>query len=48
MKTRTAYEDTPMEEQEEWQSYIADRKGKPKKYPFWYRGRVYEISEEVK
>ena len=43
MKTRTAHEDTPMEEQEEWHSYIADRKGNPKKYPFWYRGRVYEV-----
>lgn len=48
MKTRTAHEDTPMEEQEEWHSYIADKKGNPKKYPFWYRGRVYEITEEVK
>lgn len=43
MKTITAHEDTPMEEQEEWHSYIADRKGNPKKYPFWYRGRVYEV-----
>ena len=48
MKTRNAHEDTPMEEQEEWHSYIADKKGNPKKYPFWYRGRVYEIIEEMK
>ena len=39
------YEDTPMEEQEEWHSYIADKNGHPKRYPFWYRGRVYEIKE---
>lgn len=45
MKTRTAHEDTPMEEQEEWQSYIPDKKGNPKKYPFWYRGRIYEVKE---
>lgn len=45
MKTRTAHEDTPMEEQEEWHSYIPDKKGYPKKYPFWYRGRIYEIKE---
>ena len=43
MKTRTAHEDTPMEEQEEWHSYIADKNGNPKRYPFWYRGRVYEV-----
>lgn len=45
MKTRTAHEDTAMEEQEEWHSYIADKKGNPKKFPFWYRGRVYEVTE---
>lgn len=45
MKTRTAHEDTSMEEQEEWHSYITDKKGNPKKYPFWYRGRIYEIKE---
>ena len=45
MKTRTVHEDTSMEEQEEWHSYIADKKGNPKKYPFWYRGRVYELKE---
>ena len=45
MKTRTAHEDTPMEDQEEWHSYITDKKGNPKCYPFWYRGRVYEIKE---
>jgi hypothetical protein len=48
MKTRTAHKDTPMEEQEEWHSYIVDKKGNPKKYPFWYRGRVYEITEGKK
>lgn len=45
MKTRTAHEDTDMECQEEWHSYIANKKGNPKKYPFWYRGRIYEIKE---
>ena len=45
MKTRTAHEDTAMEELEEWHSYIADKNGHPKKFPFWYRGRVYEIVE---
>ena len=25
-----------------------DKNGNPKKYPFWYRGRVYEITEETK
>jgi len=45
MKTRTSHEDTPMEERDEWHSYVADRKGNPKCYPFWYRGRVYEIKE---
>ncbi len=45
MKTRTAHEDTPMEEQEEWHSYIPDKKGYPKKYPFWYRGRIYEVEK---
>lgn len=24
-------------------SYIPDKKGNPKKQPFWYRGRVYEL-----
>lgn len=24
-------------------SYIPDKKGNPKKKPFWYRGRVYEV-----
>lgn len=24
-------------------SYLSDRKGNPKKKPFWYRGRVYEL-----
>jgi hypothetical protein len=43
MKTETAHEDTPMEEQEEWHSYIPDKNGHPKKYPFWYRGRIYEV-----
>lgn len=43
MKTRTAHEDTPMEDREEWHSYIPDKKGNPKKYPFWYRGRIYEV-----
>lgn len=46
MKTRTAHEDTSMEEQEEWHSYISDKNGNPKKYPFWYRGRVYEMEEK--
>lgn len=45
MKSRTVHEDTPMEEQGEWHSYIADKKGNPKKYPFWYRGRIYEVKE---
>lgn len=45
MKTRIAHEDTPMEEQEEWHSYIRNRKGNPKCYPFWYRGRVYEVKD---
>ena len=44
MKGRTAHEDTPME-CEEWRSYITDKKGNSKKYPFWYRGRVYEYNE---
>lgn len=26
-------------------SYIPDKKGNPKKKPFWYRGRVYELLE---
>lgn len=43
MKTRTAHEDTPMECQEEWHSYIPNKKDNPKKYPFWFRGRIYEI-----
>ena len=30
MKTSTAHEDTPMEEQEEWHSYIADKNGNSK------------------
>lgn len=48
MKTRTAHEDTPMEEQEEWHSYIPDKKGNPKKYPFWFRGRIYEVETKNK
>lgn len=48
MKTRTVHEDTPMEEQEEWHSYIPDKKGNPKKYPFWYRGRIYEVETKNK
>lgn len=24
-------------------SYLPDKKGNPKKKPFWYRGRVYEL-----
>ena len=27
-------------------SYIPDKKGNPKKKPFWYRGRVYELVGE--
>lgn len=27
-------------------SYIPDKKGRPKKKPFWYRGRVYELTGE--
>lgn len=26
-------------------SYIPDKNGNPKKKPFWYRGRVYELTE---
>lgn len=26
-------------------SYISNKEGNPKKKPFWYRGRVYEIKE---
>ena len=29
-------------------SYIPDKKGEPKKKPFWYRGRVYELTGEKK
>ena len=29
-------------------SYIPDKKRKPKKKPFWYRGRVYELTGEKK
>ena len=28
------------------QSYIPGKKGNPKKKPFWYRGRVYELAGE--
>lgn len=45
MKMRTCHEDTSMEEQVEWHSYIVDKKGNPKKYPFWYRGRIYELKD---
>ena len=27
-------------------SYLPNRKGQPRRKPFWYRGRVYEIGEE--
>lgn len=27
-------------------SYIPDKKGNPRKKPFWYRGRVYELAGE--
>lgn len=27
-------------------SYLPDKDGEPKKKPFWYRGRVYEIEKE--
>ncbi len=27
-------------------SYIPNKKGNPKKKPFWYRGRVYEVLEK--
>ena len=26
-------------------SYLPDKDGEPKKKPFWYRGRVYELQE---
>ena len=26
-------------------SYLPNKKGNPKKKPFWYRGRVYELME---
>lgn len=26
-------------------SYIPGKKGEPKRVPFWYRGRVYEVEE---
>ena len=26
-------------------SYLPDRKGNPKKKPFWYRGRIYELRQ---
>ena len=27
-------------------SFIPDKNGNPKKKPFWYRGRVYELNSE--
>ena len=33
-------------EKRDIKSYIPDKKGNPKKKPFWYRGRVYEMAGE--
>ena len=35
-------------EKRDYKSYIADKKGNPKKKPFWYRGRVYKLKSDKK
>ena len=32
-------------EERHCKSYIPDKNGNPKKNPFWYRGRIYELND---
>ena len=44
IKTRQRDCDTHFEKRP-YTSYLPNKKGNPKKKPFWYRGRVYELRE---
>lgn len=33
-------------EKRDMKSYLPDENGEPKKKPFWYRGRVYELESD--